>query len=46
MMTMKSCNRMTWLIVGLWLLFCLFTLNYNGPFFDEGIYITAGQRTL
>ena len=43
---MKSYNRMTWLVVGLWLLFCLFTLNYNGPFFDEGIYITAGQRTL
>jgi len=46
MMTMKSYNRMAWLIAGLWLLFCLFTLNYNGPFFDEGIYITAGQRTL
>jgi hypothetical protein len=35
-----------WLIIGLWFLFCLATVNYNGPFFDEGIYITAGQRTL
>ena len=43
---MKSYNRMAWLVVGLWLVFCLFTLNYNGPIFDEGIYITAGQRTL
>ncbi|MFB0537235.1 MAG: ArnT family glycosyltransferase [Anaerolineae bacterium] len=43
---MNSYRRVSWLIIGLWLLFCLATLNYNGPFFDEGIYITAGQRTL
>jgi 4-amino-4-deoxy-L-arabinose transferase-like glycosyltransferase len=41
-----SYSRATWLIIGLWFLFCLSTVNYNGPFFDEGIYITAGQRTL
>ena len=35
-----------WLIVGLWFIFCIATLDYNGPFFDEGIYITAGQRGL
>ena len=35
----------TWLIVGIWVLFCLATLNYNGPFFDEAIYVTAGLRT-
>jgi hypothetical protein len=35
----------SWLIIGLWFLFGLATVNYNGPFFDEGIYITAGQRT-
>ena len=33
-------------MVGLFLPLCLLTLNYNGPFFDEGIYITAGIRTL
>ncbi|PWH14967.1 MAG: hypothetical protein DDG58_12045 [Ardenticatenia bacterium] len=36
----------TWLVVGLWLALCMATLDYNGPFFDEGIYITAGQRAL
>jgi hypothetical protein len=30
----------------LWFVACLATLDYNGPFFDEGIYLTAGQRTL
>jgi len=40
-----SYRRATWLIIGLWFLFCLATVNHNGPFFDEGIYITAGQRT-
>jgi 4-amino-4-deoxy-L-arabinose transferase-like glycosyltransferase len=35
-----------WSIVALFLLLCLSTLNYNGPFFDEGIYVTAGVRTL
>ena len=39
-------KRAAWLIVGLWFLLCLTTLNYNGPFFDEGIYITSGVRTL
>ena len=39
-------KRMTWSIVGLWFLLCLATLNYNGPFFDESIYITSGVRTL
>lgn len=33
-------------VLGLWLLFCVATLGYNGPFFDESIYIVAGQRTL
>ncbi|MBC8254151.1 MAG: glycosyltransferase family 39 protein [Ardenticatenia bacterium] len=42
---MKHYDRAAWLVVGAWFLFCLATLNYNGPFFDEGIYITAGQRT-
>ena len=37
--------QLTWGVIGLWLVFCLLTLNYNGAFFDEGIYITAGQRT-
>jgi hypothetical protein len=37
--------QLTWIVVGLWFAFCLFTLDYNGAFFDEGIYITAGQRT-
>lgn len=43
---MKHYDRAVWLIVGAWFLFCLATLNHNGPFYDEGIYITAGQRTL
>ncbi len=39
-------RRLTWLVVALWLLYGLSQLDYNGPFFDEAIYITAGQRTL
>lgn len=39
-------RQVTWAIVGLWFVVCLTTLDYNGPFFDEGIYLTAGQRTL
>jgi 4-amino-4-deoxy-L-arabinose transferase-like glycosyltransferase len=38
-------QRAAWLVVGLWFSFCLATLNYNGPFYDESIYITAGLRT-
>jgi 4-amino-4-deoxy-L-arabinose transferase-like glycosyltransferase len=30
----------------LFLLLCLLSISYNGPFFDEGIYVTAGLRTL
>lgn len=37
---------LTWIVVGAWYLVCLSMLDYNGPFMDEGIYITAGQRTL
>ncbi|NIV38315.1 MAG: hypothetical protein GWN58_55520, partial [Anaerolineae bacterium] len=44
--TMSNYQRGTLLVLGLWFLFCLATLDYNGPFFDEGIYATAGQRTL
>ena len=36
----------TFAIVGAWALVCLATLDFNGPFMDEGIYITAGLRTL
>ena len=43
---MKNYDRAAWLIFAVWLVFCLATLDYNGPFFDESIYITAGQRTL
>ncbi len=43
---MSNYQRGTLLVLGLWFLFCLATLDYNGPFFDEGIYATAGQRTL
>jgi len=39
-------RTLTWAIVGVWVLICLATLDYNGPFMDEGIYLTAGQRTL
>ncbi len=43
---MKNYERAVWLILAVWFIFCLATLDYNGPFFDESIYITAGQRTL
>lgn len=46
---MKSLNTYRWWvggIVGVWFLVSLFALNRNGLFFDEGIYITAGIRTL
>ncbi len=46
---MKSLNAYRWWIggvVGVWFLASLLTLNYNGLFFDEGIYVTAGLRTL
>jgi len=39
-------RTLTWAIVAVWCLVCLVTLDYNGPFMDEGIYIAAGQRTL
>lgn len=35
-----------WIVVLLFAVACVVTLNYNGPFFDEGIYITAGIRVL
>ncbi len=43
---MKNYERAAWLILTVWFVFCLATLDYNGPFFDESIYVTAGQRTL
>ena len=39
-------RRATWIALALCLVLCLVTLDYNGPFFDEGIYVTAGIRTL
>ena len=39
-------RRLCWLVVALWFLYGLTQLDYNGPFFDEAIYVTAGQRTL
>jgi hypothetical protein len=39
-------KRATWIVLAICLFLCLITLNYNGPFFDEGIYVTAGIRTL
>jgi hypothetical protein len=35
-----------WGILALFLVLCLATANYNGPFFDEGIFVTAGVRML
>jgi len=35
-----------WFVIGLWLVTNVATLDYNGPFYDEAIYITAGERTL
>ncbi len=49
MRIMKPLNVRRWWIggiVGIWFLLSLLTLGYNGLFFDEGIYITAGLRTL
>ncbi len=42
----NSYRRTRWVIVALYFLLCIVSLNYNGPFFDEGIYVTAGTRTL
>ena len=39
-------RTLTWAVVAVWSLVCLVTLDYNGPFMDEGIYVTAGQRAL
>ena len=36
----------TWAVIGACLAAWLATLDYNGPFFDEGIYVTAGIRSL
>ena len=43
---MSAYRRATWLVIVLWFLLGVATLNYNGPFFDEAIYIVGGQRTL
>ncbi len=43
---MRGLRWAAWLIVALWFIVSLATIDYNGPFFDEAIYITAGQRTL
>jgi len=40
------CTRATWFIVAIWFIACIAMLNYNGAFFDEGIYVTGGLRTL
>lgn len=37
--------RARWVVVALFFAGCAVTLAYNGPFFDEGIYIVAGIRT-
>jgi hypothetical protein len=42
----RGYTRARWGVVSLFLLGCLSALTYNGAFFDEGIYITAGIRTL
>lgn len=41
---MRSYRYATWALIAIWFLFNGLTLGYNGPFFDEGIYLTAGQR--
>jgi hypothetical protein len=41
---LRSYRYAAWTIIGIWFLFSVMTLDYNGPFFDEGIYLTAGQR--
>lgn len=43
---MKIYRWSIWLILMIWLIAGLATVDYNGPFFDEGIYVTAGLRTL
>lgn len=46
---MKTLSQYRWSIlavVAVWFLISLFTLNYNALFFDEGIYVAAGIRTL
>lgn len=42
---MQMYSRVAWLVIGVWFLFCLVTLNYNGPFYDEATQIVAGLRT-
>lgn len=42
---MSYYTKARWIVVVLFCIACLATLNYNGPFFDESIYITAGIRT-
>lgn len=39
-------KRLMVALVGLFVLYTLLSLSNNGPFFDEGIYIAAGYRTL
>lgn len=39
-------KRMTAVLFGLFLAYSFLSLTSNGPFFDEGIYVTAGYRTL
>jgi 4-amino-4-deoxy-L-arabinose transferase-like glycosyltransferase len=41
---LKRYRYATWALIAIWFLFNGLTLGYNGPFFDEGIYLTAGQR--
>jgi len=41
---LKRYRYATWTLVAIWFLSSMLTLDYNGPFFDEGIYLTAGQR--
>ena len=41
----KNLLRARWFVIIAFAVACLATLNYNGAFFDEAIYITAGLRT-
>ncbi|MFP4343083.1 MAG: ArnT family glycosyltransferase [Anaerolineales bacterium] len=43
---MKRYHWAIWFILLIWMITALATIDYNGPFFDEGIYVTAGLRTL
>ena len=43
---MRYYKSVIWFVIGLWLVTNVATLDYNGPFYDEAIYITAGERTL